>query len=148
MSRHADCLCYALLAIASLIAASTFGVAYLDYSDQRAEYVERVAINRAFHDRHCLDSGYLAKFPQLVDECHASYHEAFDDPGRRALRDVLGRWSVCDAKGCDAFLDRFGRYFSLASLLLALAVGGFCFALIQRAAAARAIERLPEAMRG
>ena len=146
-SRHLDCACYALLGIGALVAASTFGVAYLDYLDRREEYAERIGANVDFHEAHCRDTGYLARFPQLSDECHASKHAAYDDPGNRAMRDVLARWSVCDANGCDAFLDRFGRYFSLASLLLALGIGAWCVALVYRAAGRRAAEALPEAIR-
>jgi len=44
-------------------------------------------------------------------------------------------------------LDRFGRYFSLAALLFALAVGAFCVVLVQRTTRARAIETLPQSIR-
>lgn len=147
MSRYIDYACYLVLAIVVFVAASTFGVAYLDYIERHEEYAEKIDTNREFHRAHCSDTGRLTKFPQLKDACHDSKHAAYDDPSKRALRDVLARWSVCDASGCDTFLDRFGRYFSIAALALALVIGAWCLALVYRVSARRELERLPGAFR-
>ena len=147
MNKHAiDLICWLLGGIVLCVIVSTIGVAYLDYLSQHEEYAEQIGINTAFHTEYCLDSNKLARYPQLIVECHKSKHAAYDDPRRRAMRDILMRWSICDSNGCDTILDRFGGYFTIFTMIAALIFGGWGAFFAYKTFARRENDILPRAL--
>ena len=132
-----------ILFLAGFFAFSTFGVAYLDYRKIYEEYREKIETNLGFYNSFCSDENNLIKHPQLLTECHKSKHAAFDDPNAAALRDVLMRWSLCDEKGCDGFIEKFMRYFSLSALLAAVVAGAFGTAILYQIQSRKFSEKLP-----
>lgn len=152
MSKYADIACCAVLSVVVLVIASTFGVAHLDYQSRFEEYSEHVAEARKWHKEHCLDTKLIADLrprarEALTMDCHEAKHAAYDEPGQRALHDVMSRWAVCDESGCAAVADRFSRYFAIFAFVLALVVGAISVGLIRRTSSRRFIETLPEAVR-
>jgi Flp pilus assembly protein TadB len=152
MSKYADfAFCIGLMLVI-FVGGCTFMVARLEYNARVEEHSERVKDAREFYEEHCRDTKSIAGMRPLVrdaltEECHRAKHAAFDDPAQRALHEVLSRWSVCDASGCSALMDRFGRYFAIFSFVLALVVGAISVELLRRSSNRRFRESLPEAVR-
>jgi|SRR3989304_1001266 len=126
-----------------LLLLSTFIIAFLDYRRIRKHYEEEKQSNIKFYEDHCINTAALAKYSRLHEVCDESARAMDNEPELLALTQVIMRWSLCSESGCDVFLDRFMRYFSLSALFIALIIGFFGARFINHILGRRFAEKLP-----
>lgn len=143
MGRYADWACGLVGFVVVVAIASTAAVTYYDYLDIYEELSSDHGGDKAFYDEFCTNTKAMTRHPRLREGCHESQHAAFDDVHRKAMRRVIMRWSFCDQDGCEALMDRFGKYFSIGAVLFAAAVGAWCCVLVYRVSGRRWAETLP-----